>query len=491
MDPLTSNFSYEEEFRYDKDDDNEEFIYDTSQNDLINDKQVEEDTLQLKSFSNNNVNENRSSNNDHQVGESDERVLIDIFNASANGDLDKLKELKPSFSQSNETNRRSGLTPLHVASSNGHLEVVKFLVDQSAAMIEIEDREGQTALLRASHKRSNLSILNYLLSIGSNVQHCDNDGWNALHNASANGSEDCVRCILKYADKSIIDSIGGLEHGPGYTALMNASSRGLIDIVRYLLTECEPPSNPFIRNKSGATAFSLAAESLNFDICELISDVEKSIIIRSKDYNTLNYHQSIPITIIENQRLDCRLSTLAKNGGIPKWSNSGLGSNGRRPKFEFKEDVNINSNDPFNDIKIPSIDKPFNLTTISTDGKQSSSKLAYFWSFDDWVIWKPLKVDEDQNEIDNDGWIYAHEFNAPKSEWKSKKSNEIKALESGVGVGSIKAAQMFGGRSGLSGSKAKTNENVDKNYWVRRRRWVRVLQRDPSECIILYYKSFH
>lgn len=78
--------------------------------------------------------------------------------------------------------------------------------------------------------------------------------------------------------------------------------------------------------------------------------------------------------------------------------------------------------------------------------------------------------------------MYAHDFSANNSQWKGNKNKDIESLEKGTGLGSIKATQMFGGRSGKSGSKATSSDSVDKNYWVRRRRWVRVLQRDPSRC---------
>lgn len=265
-DPLTSKFNYEEDFKYDtSNDDGEEFVYESAEaDDLVEPTQEVseqlENTLQL------NTGEADVKETSEEISE---EYLSQLFKAASSGDIDTLTFLQPSFTQSNETNKRSGITPLHAASSNGHLDVVKYLIEEAGAIVELEDREGETALLRASHKPANLPIVTYLLGAGANVAHLDNDGWNALHNASANGSEDAVRAILNNANKEIIDSVGGLQDGPGYTPLMNAASRGHLDVVRYLLTEASAPADPFIRNKSGATAYSLAAESLNFDICEV------------------------------------------------------------------------------------------------------------------------------------------------------------------------------------------------------------------------------
>lgn len=265
-DPLTSKFNYEEDFKYDNsNDDSEEFVYENADADNLVEPTREvseqlENTLQL------NTGKEKDKENSQDV--SDE-YLSRLFKAASSGDLDTLEFIQPSFAHSNETNKRSGITPLHAASSNGHLDVVKYLIQDAGAMLELEDREGETALLRASHKPANLPTVAYLLDAGANVAHVDNDGWNALHNASANGSEDAVRIILNNADKDIIDSVGGMQGGPGYTPLMNAASRGHLHVVIFLLTEASAPADPFIRNKSGATAYSLAAESLNFDICEV------------------------------------------------------------------------------------------------------------------------------------------------------------------------------------------------------------------------------
>ncbi|TIC56544.1 putative rsec15 [Wallemia mellicola] len=470
-DPLTTEFNYEQDFKYDESNDEEEeeeFIYQPQDN-------LEEPEREVSQQFENSLQLNTSGD------KSDDEVIDSLFKAASIGDIDTLTLIQPSFTQSNETNKRSGITPLHAASTNGHLDAVKYLIEEAGAIVELEDREGETALLRASHKPSNIPIVTYLLSIGANVAHADNDGWNALHNASANGSEDAVRIILNNANKSIIDSLGGLQAGPGYTALMNAASRGHLDVVRFLLTEASAPADPFIRNKSGATAYSLAAESLHFDICEFILNAEKALVKDPLLYNPLEYHQSVPIYLLENQRLDCRLSTLAKTGGVPRWSNSGLGQGGRRPKWELPDSRPVDLSDPFNDVQIPSIAKPFTVNLTSISGKPSSNRGAYFWTTDDWLVWKSI------GKEDGEGWMYAHDFSAPNSEWKINKTKEIETLEKGSGVGSIKATQMFGGRTGKSGSKTSASENVDKNYWVRRRRWVRILQRDPT--LTLPYNS--
>lgn len=174
------------------------------------------------------------------------------------------------------------------------------------------------------------------------------------------------------------------------------------------------------------------------------------------------------------------MSTLAKTGGVPRWSNSGLGQSGRRPKWELSDSRPVDLSDPFNDVQIPSIAKPFTVNLTSISGKPSSNRGAYFWTTDDWLVWKSI------GKEDGEGWMYAHDFSAPTSEWKINKTKEIESLEKGSGVGSIKATQMFGGRTGKSGSKTSSSDNVDKNYWVRRRRWIRILQRDPSGWYIIF-----
>jgi hypothetical protein len=60
------------------------------------------------------------------------------------------------------------LTPLHVASSHGHLEIVKLLVEKAGAAVNIFDKEGW-APLHCACAEGHLEVIKYLCSCQGNI----------------------------------------------------------------------------------------------------------------------------------------------------------------------------------------------------------------------------------------------------------------------------------------------------------------------------------
>ena len=77
----------------------------------------------------------------------------------------------------------NGYTPLICASQNGHLEVVKYLIDKGAN-IESKDNSnfkylfwnGYTPLMHAS-KNIHLEVVEYLIDKGANIEIKTNDNF--------------------------------------------------------------------------------------------------------------------------------------------------------------------------------------------------------------------------------------------------------------------------------------------------------------------------
>ncbi len=79
----------------------------------------------------------------------------------------------------------NGMTALHLASDNGHLETVMLLKEQGSD-IHATNNNGMTALHLASWKNHSEVVI-YLIKQGSDVNAKDNNGMTALHLASNQG----------------------------------------------------------------------------------------------------------------------------------------------------------------------------------------------------------------------------------------------------------------------------------------------------------------
>ncbi|UYZ63773.1 ankyrin repeat domain-containing protein [Hymenobacter weizhouensis] len=84
-------------------------------------------------------------------------------------------------------------TFLIIAAGNGHLDVVKALVKNKAA-IDKPDSFNATALMAAAAQGS-AEVVEFLLTSGANPKLKDKDGKDALSNAKESGNADVVKLI--------------------------------------------------------------------------------------------------------------------------------------------------------------------------------------------------------------------------------------------------------------------------------------------------------
>ncbi|KAG9284174.1 hypothetical protein G9A89_022948 [Geosiphon pyriformis] len=366
-----------------------------------------------------------------------------IHEAAAAGNLERVRELldpqgvdqtSGSLWKPNEVNVASGFTPLHYASSRGHLAVVEYLVDVAGAFIHPDDPTGETALLKASYN-GHTSVVAFLLQKNANVDEKDNDGWTALHNAASQGHLKIVQYLL---DETTADV--DVKNIKGHTPLMNAASKGHIAIVEYLLRSQK--ANPLIKNSLGEAAYDVAATSQNIYICEILERAERewwkgkktlpepgslaelvATPAMNQPYDVLAFHISVPVVLHENQRASSTFSILR---GPPKYSAATRGDT-RGPwslpngKPMMKEDVDL----PWG----------VNSSSASTLINATSSRTRTWCWYSDW------QIDFSHPNIDADGWQYARSFEETDQMWESVPPS-------------------------------------NSSNWVRRRRWVRIMKRN-------------
>ncbi|GAC93095.1 hypothetical protein PHSY_000656 [Pseudozyma hubeiensis SY62] len=442
------------------------------------------------------------------------------------------------FSLANDPNPGNGLVPLHFAAKEGKTDIARWLITEAGAIVEMEDREGETALHKAA-MAGKLSVASLLLSHGADANAKDADGWTALHNACSRGYLDLVRLLVDRG-RAHIDIQGGRG---AWTPLMNAASKGHLPIVRHLTSKYH--ADPFVRNAAGETAFDVAAATFEVYICEILERYEAErwnaskfaptalsraggIIPGRGPYEPLALHTTVPIILHENQRLDTRLQTLAMNGAKPRWSSSSA-ARAHKPDRRSPSSMPPGPLAPSrtrhtpmrqDDVGLPTRSVPYKLrlrTRLSPAAArrrgaaiaaQRAASHAHTGHDDDMAstptpesvlrarrnassaeapssqdghgdtshFWlSEWQLDTTHPLVDVEhGWQYAQSFDALDDKWSSQPPPPLERLLEGRGLSASVTRALTGG-AGMASAQAE--QEASSSGWVRRRRWIRVLRR--------------
>jgi hypothetical protein len=121
---------------------------------------------------------------------------MSLYAAANAGDLARVVLL---VEQGNDKNEVGGVvedTALGIAAQNDHLEVVRYLVEQSCEM-EKAARNGWTPLINASY-HGHLDVARYLLEQGADRDKTTNDGNTSLHLAALFGHLETTKLLMVY-----------------------------------------------------------------------------------------------------------------------------------------------------------------------------------------------------------------------------------------------------------------------------------------------------
>ena len=138
-------------------------------------------------------------------------------------------------------------TPLHLASSFGHLKATRMLIEHGAD-VTAQNEFGGTPLHLASQNGYEAVAL-VLIERGAGVEAQNNHGETPLHLASRNGDTEFARMLVERgADVEA-------RNKDGETPLQLASRTGLVEVARMLIERGADMAAP---NKDGETALHLA-----------------------------------------------------------------------------------------------------------------------------------------------------------------------------------------------------------------------------------------
>jgi ankyrin repeat protein len=181
-----------------------------------------------------------------------------LFIACHQGHLHVVKYLIEHVRSAKVVPTDDGATCLHVAVQERHLHIVKYLIENGAAGVDVKMSKGATALHIASQS-GNLPTVKYLIEYGlANVNLAMKNGSTALFIASARGDLAIVRCLIEHGSTDIS------------TALSIASAYGMDKVADYLARE---------RNWQRRCAYAIVMNSLKTDN----SDTAFSRVLQSFD----------------------------------------------------------------------------------------------------------------------------------------------------------------------------------------------------------------
>ncbi len=157
------------------------------------------------------------------------KKALDIFEASAIGSLDRLKQCLRDASAINSRSK-DGFTALHFACFFGQPESARLLIESGAAVDAVAANPTKVMPLHSAASARNLEAARLLLERGARgiVNARQQAGWVPIHAAAQNGDRAMVELLLKHgADPK-------LANDEGKTPAMVAKEKGHEEIAAML-----------------------------------------------------------------------------------------------------------------------------------------------------------------------------------------------------------------------------------------------------------------
>jgi len=149
----------------------------------------------------------------------------EIHTASANGNLDQVKDLlagDPTLISAENQNTTRDL-PLHSAAGTGQLEVIRYLVE-AGAEVDAGDSDGSTPLHVAA-LRGHLACVDFLIEKGADIAYQDRNGAWSLSFAVSGGKEEVIARLIEFGAPLDLRTENGL------TLLHYAALRGMTGLI--------------------------------------------------------------------------------------------------------------------------------------------------------------------------------------------------------------------------------------------------------------------
>ncbi|XP_042326140.1 ankyrin repeat domain-containing protein 16 isoform X1 [Sceloporus undulatus] len=203
--------------------------------------------------------------------------------AARNGHLSVLRYLVEVLEMDLELFNNDYKRPLHEAASMGHQDCLLYLLDRGAA-VDCLKKSDWTPLMMACTRRK-LEVIQDLVQHGANPLLKNKDGWNCFHIACREGDPGVIQYLL-----DVSPNIWVTESKIKRTPLHTAAMHGCLEVVQVLLERChyEPDS----ADKCGVTPFMDAIQNGHLDIAQLLLDKHKADQSTTDALGTQPLHQA-------------------------------------------------------------------------------------------------------------------------------------------------------------------------------------------------------
>lgn len=188
----------------------------------------------------------------------------------------------------------NGFTPLHIACSGGHRELVDLLISRGAD-VHARSNRGWSCLYSAVIG-NHLEIVTLLVTLGVAVNSSDDDGVTLLHWAADKGHIDIVRYLISY------DADVKARSRNDDTPLHFACRRGQSEVAELLIKKGARVS---VKNSEGQTPLHLASLNEQKHTAELL-------LYHHADANARNMAGQTPLQVACNREIK---SILGRYGG--------------------------------------------------------------------------------------------------------------------------------------------------------------------------------
>uniref|UniRef100_A0A8D2LRT8 Fem-1 homolog A n=1 Tax=Varanus komodoensis TaxID=61221 RepID=A0A8D2LRT8_VARKO len=206
-----------------------------------------------------------------------------LWAASAAGHMSVVRSLMKRGACVNQTTRTNS-TPLRAACFDGHLEIVRYLVGEKGADLEVANRHGHTCLMISCYK-GHSEIARYLLERGANVNRRSVKGNTALHDCAESGSLDIMQLLLQSKARMEKDSYGMT---PLLAASVTAAAELTVPCTRQAAVEAlELLGATFVDKKHdllGALKYWRRAMALRYKDGQYLSKGEPPKVVLAYDY---------------------------------------------------------------------------------------------------------------------------------------------------------------------------------------------------------------